>query len=405
MTNNKLFFFTSTFPYGQKETYIEDEIEFLSNQFEKIEIFPYYYDSLSTKIRSVPKNVIVHPPALPFSKIKRIIGIIYVYKIFRIFIKDFFVHKVFNSRFKLANWFRSLIYTSYVTNSRYFKKNIDIDNVVLYFYWGLGWANCIPFLKKKKCNIRLLRLHGGDCFIERTNGYLPLREHIYNNVDLFLPISEKVKHYLINKYHIQPSIIYISRLGTINHKSVILKKNGPQFIIVSCSNVISLKRIELIISELSAIQEFEITWHHFGDGPLFDIIKELSNKMPSNITPVFHGRILKQDIFDFYMNTYVDVFINLSTHEGLPVSIMEAMSFSIPAIATNVGATAEIVTSENGFLIDVDFIKNYVASIIRQIYLNPCSKRDKAFETWRQLYNADNVFDKHILKSINYLKK
>ena len=33
------------------------------------------------------------------------------------------------------------------------------------------------------------------------------------------------------------------------------------------------------------------------------------------------------------------VFLNVSSSEGVPVSIIEAMSFGIPCIATNVGGT------------------------------------------------------------------
>lgn len=50
------------------------------------------------------------------------------------------------------------------------------------------------------------------------------------------------------------------------------------------------------------------------------------------------------------------MFINVSSSEGLPVSIMEACSFGIPIIATNVGGTAEIVQAGvNGILLKEQF--------------------------------------------------
>lgn len=52
-----------------------------------------------------------------------------------------------------------------------------------------------------------------------------------------------------------------------------------------------------------------------------------------------------------YSEHPVDVFINLSTNEGVPVSIMEAISFDIPIVATDVGGTSEIVTDETGILV------------------------------------------------------
>ena len=47
-----------------------------------------------------------------------------------------------------------------------------------------------------------------------------------------------------------------------------------------------------------------------------------------------------------------DVYILPSYSEGLPISILEAMSYKMPIIATNVGGIPEIVlNSQNGYLI------------------------------------------------------
>ncbi|MGZ5247769.1 MAG: glycosyltransferase, partial [Flavitalea sp.] len=47
-----------------------------------------------------------------------------------------------------------------------------------------------------------------------------------------------------------------------------------------------------------------------------------------------------------------DLFLNVSESEGVPVSIMEAMSAGLPVIATNVGGTREIVDGSNGVLVN-----------------------------------------------------
>jgi len=47
-----------------------------------------------------------------------------------------------------------------------------------------------------------------------------------------------------------------------------------------------------------------------------------------------------------------DVFVLASRQEGVPVSIMEAMSLGLPVVATSVGGVVELVTSEvNGLLV------------------------------------------------------
>ena len=57
------------------------------------------------------------------------------------------------------------------------------------------------------------------------------------------------------------------------------------------------------------------------------------------------------DIDEFYEG--LDAYINTSIHEGIPMSVLEAMALGVPTIAPRVGGLAEIVTDGiDGFLID-----------------------------------------------------
>ena len=68
------------------------------------------------------------------------------------------------------------------------------------------------------------------------------------------------------------------------------------------------------------------------------------------------GAIQNVEVYKYYNEHCADLFINVSSSEGLPVSIMEAISFGIPVIATDVGGTGEIVKNGiSGFLINRDF--------------------------------------------------
>ena len=56
--------------------------------------------------------------------------------------------------------------------------------------------------------------------------------------------------------------------------------------------------------------------------------------------------------------------MNVSISEGLPVSIMEAISLGIPVIATDVGGVKEIVNEVTGILIKTDIKKAQLSNIL-----------------------------------------
>ena len=86
------------------------------------------------------------------------------------------------------------------------------------------------------------------------------------------------------------------------------------------------------------------------------------------------------------------MFINLSSSEGIPVSIMEALSAGIPVVATNVGGTSEAVNSLTGFLIPADFNSADVAlTITNYLNLEPAQQlqyRQNAYEFWKENFEA-----------------
>ena len=93
----------------------------------------------------------------------------------------------------------------------------------------------------------------------------------------------------------------------------------------------------------------------------------------------------------------VDLLVNVSTTEGLPVSMMEAMSFSIPVLATDVGGVGEIVKDGyNGFLIDESFTDEALAQKLKEIILSSrderAAMRKNARLFWEENFDAEKNF-------------
>ena len=206
-------------------------------------------------------------------------------------------------------------------------------------------------------------------------------------------ISQDGYDYLADKFPEYKGKMAISRLGTLDNGIEKCENKGKSFRIVSCSNLVPIKRVDRIISTLSKIKTQRIEWVHFGSGEEESKIKKMASEtLGENVNAVFEGRVENRKVLEFYRNNAINLFINLSDSEGIPVSIMEAMSFGIPCIATNVGGTSEIVVNGiNGYLIDDEddeYIAGKVDSIATMNAEDYRQLRDAARNTWEQKFNA-----------------
>ncbi|MGM9680282.1 MAG: glycosyltransferase, partial [Eubacteriales bacterium] len=126
-----------------------------------------------------------------------------------------------------------------------------------------------------------------------------------------------------------------------------------------------------------------------------------ANKLPANVNADFLGAVPNTEVYSIYRECPFHVYINVSEVEGVPVSIMEAMSFDIPVIATAVGGTPELVDDgENGFLLPADFTDDQLAALIRRMMDMPEPEyqlfRENARKKFEQDYNAIPNYRKFI---------
>lgn len=193
--------------------------------------------------------------------------------------------------------------------------------------------------------------------------------------------------------------IDVCYLGSVNKGNYTCQYGGNTLRILSCSGLSSLKRVDLIMDALESWTEHNhpIEWTHIGTGDLYNNLKERAQKIciyNSNIKIQFLGKLDNQQVHSYYRENFVDIFINVSTSEGLPVSIMEAISYGVPIIATDVGGTSEIVIPPyNGFLLKSDLnytdiqnvLKKYIEmSVEQKEYMHNHSK-----EIWRKKFDSD----------------
>lgn len=399
-----LYLFTDSFPYGSGETFLETEIDYLANNFDNIYIIPIFAIDLRQK-RPTKSNIKVFIP--PFRSLKNkkelILKGIFNNSPVKIFINEFFKKKVYLSYKKIWNWGTYFLVTRYLI--KYLKRNnlLNIfydNNNICYFYWGLRWSYVLPFIDEIKAKV-VVRFHRSDLYEEVNNNYIPFREKQIDKISYAVFISSHGLNYFSLKYPYFKGNKLLSRLGTLDYGLNPHKKNN-YITLISCSNLVPFKRVDLIVKSLKYLK-INVKWIHFGDGPEMPKVRKMLNILPSNIIAELRGRISNKDLMNFYSSNSVDLFINTSYSEGVPVSIMEALSFGIPVIATDVGGTSEIVDDKVGKLIDKDSSPEFIARTIEEIIdsENYYELRINARKRWEEMCNANKDYKEFV----NFLLK
>ena len=168
--------------------------------------------------------------------------------------------------------------------------------------------------------------------------------------------------------------------------------------ILTISRLVPVKRINLLVEVLNNIT-IELEWVHFGGGELKNELKNNIKLLPTNISVDLKGEWKNKEMMNFIKNNHFDVFINISESEGLPVSIMEVISFGIPVFATNAGGTNEIVSSRTGKLFDVNLNKMNLSNSLNNFFnskYNEENFRLKVREYWQENFDANNNYKKFI---------
>jgi colanic acid/amylovoran biosynthesis glycosyltransferase len=397
-----LILISGQFPFGTREAFLENEVPFLYSRFDKIYIVS--NEVPSGKARPTPDHVQVTHVAYKSSPFFSALSLLYVFhpvilKELFFIINNYSIYsypKLFSVLF--ASLGRSLKIKSFIARNFMDSLSLKSNSVLIYSYWLNDAALSVAWLKREWPGIKAIaRAHRWDIYFEtHTPAYLPLRTFIIKSLDRCYCISEHGLNYLNaltrGKF---ASHLKLSLLGTSNNSLTLCGYNTNKLVLVSCAYIIQTKRVHLIIEALSLIDDIQIEWTHFGHGALMEKTEKLAQEtlVAANIKYEFKGDTPNDDILKFYADNKVDLFISSSGSEGLPVSMMEAMSYGIPVIGTDVGGVAEIVEDGyNGFLLTGNPVANDIAQVIENFWkLSENQKqlfRTNAFNTWRTKYNA-----------------
>ena len=414
---NNLILITNHFPYPTGELFLVNEFPYLLRSFDKVVVLT---QSVSLDRDPVRDSRFSHErinPKTDFTKIVQVtfLGLIHFLTLVTYFLREIRYLKSTGKRLSLKiatvlfrDQFKALAIAYAINHS--IKKNQLKGTVIIYSYWFMASALASLFVRPKDNAVkRISRAHRADLYESiQPGGYLSFREVLAEGLDGIFAVSdhglEHLKNTLAPRWHPK---LHLSRLGTRKPEFFPSPKAGG-LTVVSCSTLKPVKRVHLIIEALALVESLDITWIHFGYGSLQTelealIAQKLSSK--NNIHPSIHGAITNSDLFQFYNHNYVDLFVNTSSSEGIPVSIMEVQSFGIPVVAMDVGGVGEIVSSETGMLLHPEDSPQKIAKAMTQLLTLPKEQKDRLRENvlrnWDTRYNAEKNFSTFIDKIVS----
>lgn len=224
---------------------------------------------------------------------------------------------------------------------------------VVYAYW-LSVSAVAGALERRRGTVAhaVARAHGTDLYEERrSSGHSPMTRQITGDLDLLSTVSKDGEDYAVSHYGFAPQRVETHRLGVaIPDRDQWPEPTGQgSLTILSVSSMTPVKRLDLVVDTLvalrSAAPELRLRWIHVGQGPLRPAIEQriATELHPAGVSSELLGQIDHEALMAWYRGQQLDLIINTSSSEGIPVSIMEALARGVPAVATDVGAVHEVV--------------------------------------------------------------
>lgn len=398
----RLILITNFFPYLPGEQFLETEVKYYC-EYKNID-FMIMPRQQSKEKRNIPKCIMVNNFLSKENWKKK--KYYYLFKSLsnKVFYQELFSENFFNVG-KLKIFFFSIARYQmyYALFDKYLQNLKNLENTVVYTYWNDEATYALQSLKDKFGYKLISRIHGRDLYKNRQFfNYMPLKKLFIDRIDTLFVITESANSYLQEIYGFDNNLLKLSRLGVedLNIKS--LPSNKDTLHLVSCSFLVEIKRVDKIIDALEILSKrltkIQFIWTHIGGGTLYNLLLQIANEKLSDISNIefyFKGNVDNQEVYQFYKNSQIDVFVNVSVTEGVPVSIMEAMSCHIPIIAPNIGGISDMIQDGiNGFLLSQDSTMDEIVESLANIkFFKRKNVREKSYKIFLSKYNAKNNYE------------
>lgn len=335
----KILMVTSTYPFGEAESFVDAELEALLDEGCDVDVFPVYPRG---GVGDKRFNSIIY---LKLFEVRYLIDLFFFF-----FLKPIFFWGLLRLSIS-SNFVGSLRNLVVLPKLCHFYRNKKTDYDFVYAYWASIPAQ-FAMLYSYLCGIKwAFCAHRWD-IVEANNFKKKLSNCIFarfistSGVGLLDPN-------IFSKYRQKIHVIHMGvSVANLNKSTGNIK---PVNRLICIANLLPVKGISYLIKSMSLLKNNELLLDILGDGQekasLVQLVKDLGLEHKVRFCGFIpHDEVLKYLKDNNYLCLVLpSVDLGNGLHEGIPVVLMEAMACGVPVISTNTGGIPELIGSKSEY--------------------------------------------------------
>jgi len=210
-----------------------------------------------------------------------------------------------------------------------------------------------------------------------TKVMLSQANEIYIRDYILLPLGLPVNNFSVHKNIKDLEIFVKLKFNKLVNYRI---NNSPKIILGSARALKYIYGLDIAIKSIFILKNkgFNIELRIAGCGVEFVNLSHMIQKLNLSENIIFYGNLNEDEMKYFYSE--IDIYLCPSRSESYGVSVLEASSFGLPIIASDVGGLPELIENNiNGFLVEVNneiAISNCIQHIVNDLsydnYRNIC---------------------------------
>ena len=189
----------------------------------------------------------------------------------------------------------------------------------------------------------------------------PLLRRTYQEAECVIGIAPYVRdllsHLALKRFEVMFDV-GIEKLAEPVDRST---REGKEVKILFVGRIIRTKGVRDAIKALGIVRDLPVVFDIVGDGFDRQECEALTVELELTEKVRFHGWIARDEVNEFYRNA--DIFLFPSFREPGGAVILEAMSYGLPLIVSNIGGPGFAVDDSSGIRLNTSAPEKYVADI------------------------------------------